>query len=200
MSDDNNTTQVNLTDSQGGTHEDLNQLAGQTLESTSYLGNGGPVDHSTITSYWVFPATATRTRSGLPDLTANTVQPVETWSRQALTDNGTTTWRIIETDTSYDATTTDSDFGLPTVQYSHTVPAAAAYERCTTTTYAAPNTSANLVGLVASCEQRRVATASCVEAAQGVRRLHLYKLVTAELIGEAIYNNYAITPMNFDPG
>ncbi|MEU9446442.1 RHS repeat-associated core domain-containing protein [Streptomyces sp. NPDC048304] len=152
MSDDNNTTQVNLTDSQGGSHEDLNQLAGQTLESTSYLGNGGPVDHSTITSYWVSPATATRTRSGLPDLTANTVQPVETWSRQALTDNGTTTWRINETDTAYDATTTDANFGLPTVQYSHTVPAAGAYERCTTTTYAAPNTSANLIGLVASTE------------------------------------------------
>ncbi|MGW2320177.1 polymorphic toxin-type HINT domain-containing protein [Streptomyces sp. NPDC001680] len=163
MSDDNNTTQVTLTDSQGGTHEDLNRLAGQTLESTSYLGDGGPVDHSTITSYWVSPATATRTRSGLSDLTANTVQPVETWSRQALTDNGTTTWRITETDTSYDATTTDADFGLPTEQYTHTVPAAGAYERCTTTTYAAPNTSKNLVGLVASTETDSVACGGFTE-------------------------------------
>ncbi|MEW2161056.1 polymorphic toxin-type HINT domain-containing protein [Streptomyces sp. NPDC007189] len=163
MSDDNNTTQVNLTDSQGGTHEDLNQLAGQPLEATSYLGNGGPVDHSTITSYWVSPATATRTRSGLPDLTANAVQPVETWSRQALTDNGTTTWRINETDTAYDATTTDADFGLPTVQYSHTVPESGAYERCTTTTYAAPNTSENLVGLVASTETDSVACGGFTE-------------------------------------
>ncbi|MEU6505504.1 polymorphic toxin-type HINT domain-containing protein [Streptomyces sp. NPDC046942] len=152
MSDDNNTTSVSLTDSQGGSHEDLNQLAGQTLESTSYLGNGGPVDHSAITSYWVSPATATRTRSGLPDLTANAVEPVETWTRQAVTDGGTTTWRINENDTAYDATTTDADFGLQTMQYSHTVPANAAYERCTTTTYAAPNSGENLVGLVASTE------------------------------------------------
>lgn len=157
MSDDNNTTTVTVTDSQTGTHEDLDQLAGQALESTSYLGNGGPVDHSTITSYWVSPATATRTRSGLPDLTANTVQPVETWTRQALTDDGTTTWRTTETDTTYDATTTDADFGLQTAQYSHTVPANAAYNRCTTTTYASPNTSENLVGLTASTETDSVA-------------------------------------------
>ncbi|MGW5611640.1 polymorphic toxin-type HINT domain-containing protein [Streptomyces sp. NPDC003753] len=163
MSDDNNTTTVTLTDSQGGTHEDLNQLAGQPLESTSYLGNGGPVDHSTITSYWVSPATATRTRSGLQDLTTNMVQPVETWIRQALTDSGTTTWRITETDTSYDATTTDANFGLQTAQYSHTVPANAAYNRCTTTTYAPPNTSKNLIGLIASTETDSVACGGFTE-------------------------------------
>ncbi|MEV6738702.1 RHS repeat-associated core domain-containing protein [Streptomyces sp. NPDC051104] len=163
MSDDNNTTAVTLTDSQGGTHEDLNQLAGETLESTSYLGNGGPVDHSTITSYWVSPATATRTRSGLPDLTANMVRPVEAWTRQALTDGGTITWRITETDTSYDATITDTGFGLQTAEYSHTVPANAAYNRCTTTTYAAPNTSKNLVGLTASTETDSVACGGFTE-------------------------------------
>src|SRR5262249_22090922 len=36
MSKDNNTTAVSLTDSQGGSHEDLDQLAGETLETTSY--------------------------------------------------------------------------------------------------------------------------------------------------------------------
>ncbi|MEU6220932.1 polymorphic toxin-type HINT domain-containing protein [Streptomyces sp. NPDC047022] len=157
MSDDNNTTAVQLTDSQGGSHEDLDQLSGNALESTSYLGNGGPVDHSTISSYWVSPATATRSRSGLPDLTANMVEPVESWSRQALTDGGTTTWRINETDTAYDATTTDTNFGLQTVQYTHTVPADAAYNRCTTTSYAPANTSANLIGLAASAETDSVA-------------------------------------------
>src|SRR5262249_11245544 len=45
LSDDNNTTAVTLADSVGGTHADLNQLAGRVLETTSYLGNGGPVDH-----------------------------------------------------------------------------------------------------------------------------------------------------------
>jgi len=65
----NNSTVVNVTDSLGGVHEDVNQLAGSPLEETSYLGNGGPVDHSTITSYWVSAATATRNRTGLSALT-----------------------------------------------------------------------------------------------------------------------------------
>ena len=152
MSNDNNSTAVTLTDSAGGTHDDANQLAGLPLETTSYLGDGGPVDHSTITSYWVSAAAATRTRSGLPDLTANWVASAETYTRQALTDGGTTTWRYTETDTSYDATTTDANFGLATHAYLHTVPVNAAYDKCTTTTYAAANTSANLVGLPAETE------------------------------------------------
>ena len=64
------TRSVSLTDSQGGSHTDTAQLSGKILESASYLGSGGGVDHSTISSYWVSAATATRTRSGLPDLTA----------------------------------------------------------------------------------------------------------------------------------
>ncbi len=163
MSDDNNTTAVTLTDSQGGQHDDTNQLAGRALESTAYLGDGGPVDHSTITSYWLSPATATRTRSGLPDLTANRVEPVETWSRQALTATGSTTWRITEQDTTYDATTSDANFGLATTSYSHTVPAQSAYDRCTTTTYAPANTSENLVGLMASTETDSVACGGFTE-------------------------------------
>ncbi|MGW7002512.1 polymorphic toxin-type HINT domain-containing protein [Streptomyces sp. NPDC054933] len=157
MSDDNNSTAVSLTDSQGGQHDDANQLAGSALESTAYLGDGGSVDNSTITSYWVSPATATRSRTGLPALTANVVAPVETWRRQALTDGGLTTWRITETDTSYDATLTDANFGLPTVKYRHTVPAQTAYDACSTTTYAPANTAENLVGLVSSLETDSVA-------------------------------------------
>lgn len=100
MSDDNNTTAVTLTDSQGGTHDDTDQLAGDTLESTSYNFAGGPVTTSSINSYWVSGATATRTRTGLPALTANATGQVETWTRTAITDPGTTTpWRTTETDT-----------------------------------------------------------------------------------------------------
>lgn len=163
MSDDNDSTAVTLTDSQGGTHTDLDQLAGQELESTSYLGDGGPVDHSIITSYWVSAATATRTRSGLPDLTANMVEPVETWTRQAITDGGTTSWRVTEKDTSYDTGVSDTNFGLPLTEYSHTVPAQSAYDQCTTTTYAPANTSENLVGLVASSETDSVACGGFTE-------------------------------------
>jgi RHS repeat-associated protein len=163
MSDDNNSTTVTLTDSAGGTHEDLDQLAGQVLETTSYLGNGGPVDHSTITSYWVSAATATRTRSGLPDLTANWIAPAEVYTRQAITDGGTTHWQYTETDTSYDATASDPAFGLATHVYTHTVPANTVYDRCTTTTYAPANTSANLVGLPAETETDSVACGGFTE-------------------------------------
>jgi len=148
---------VSLTDSQGGSHTDSAELGGSILESTSYLGNGGGVDNSTITSYWISAATATRTRSRLPDLTARAVGTAEQWTRQRLTDGGTTSWRYTETDTTYDATRSDDDFGLATFAYTHSVPVNSAYDRCTSTTYAPANTSANLVGLVSSVESDSVA-------------------------------------------
>lgn len=157
------TRSVSVTDSQGGTHLDKNQLAGNVLESTAYKGSGGAVDHSTITSYWVSAAVASRSRTGLPDLTANTVQSAESWTRQALTDGGTTTWRYAETDDTYDDTTTDTNFGLLTHSYTHTVPANTAYDQCATTTYAPANTSLNIVGLVASQETDSVACSSFTE-------------------------------------
>ncbi|MGW4935414.1 polymorphic toxin-type HINT domain-containing protein [Streptomyces sp. NPDC004166] len=150
---------VNVTDSQNGEHPDSDQLAGSELESTAYTGVGGSVDHSTVTSYWISAATATRARSGLPNLTARTTDGAETWTRQALTDGGTTNWRISETDNTYDDTLTDDKFGLLTYSYSHTVPAAAAYDQCTAITYAKASTAANLVGLEASKETDSVACA-----------------------------------------
>ncbi len=72
----------------------------------------------------------TRGRTGLSPLTANLVAPAETYTRQAVTDGGTTTWRYTETDTAYDATITDAPLGLPTRSYTHTVPANPAYDRC----------------------------------------------------------------------
>ena len=155
MSKDNNSTAIAVTDSQGGSHEDLDQLAGDTLESSAYLGAN--VDHSTITSYWVSDAVASRSRTGLPALTSNWVAPVETFTRQAVTSTGSTTWRNTETDTGYDATTTDANFGLQEHIYAHTVPVDPAYSSCTSTTYAAPNATKNLVGLVAQTETDSVA-------------------------------------------
>jgi RHS repeat-associated protein len=152
MSDDNDSTAVNLTDSQGGSHADVDQLAGDVLEHTDYDFAGGPVEDSQIYSYWVSAAAATRTRTGLPALTANVTGQVEEWTRTAITDTGTTTWRDTETDTSYDATSTDADFGLPRYVYAHGDLSQPSQQTCTTTTYAAPNTSENLVGLVAETE------------------------------------------------
>lgn len=157
MSKNNTTTVVNVTDSQGGAHEDVNELSGKTLETVSYLGDGGPADHSTITSYWVSNARATRTRSGLNALTSTMVAPVETFSRQAVTSSGTTTWRYTETDSSYDSSTTSPTFGLLKATYLHTVPAAAEHDRCTLNTYAPVNSAKNLVGLMAETETDSVA-------------------------------------------
>ncbi|MER5639403.1 RHS repeat-associated core domain-containing protein [Kitasatospora sp. NPDC002227] len=152
-----------LSDSQNGTHTDSPQLTGKILESTAYLGNGGAVDHSTITSYWISPATATRARTGLPDLTATMTGTAEVWSRQRLTDGGQVSWRYNETDTTYDANTGHANFGLPLYSYAHTVPANTAYDRCTSTTYAPANTGSNLVGLVAGTEVDSVACAGFTE-------------------------------------
>ncbi|MFI5908165.1 RHS repeat-associated core domain-containing protein [Dactylosporangium sp. NPDC051541] len=146
-----------LSDSQGGAHTDADQLAGKALESTEYLGDGGPVDHSTITSYWVSPATATRNRTGLPALTANWVAPAETYSRQAVTGSGATTWRYTQADTTYDTNTASPTYGSVVWQYTHTAPAQADYDRCTHSTYAPANTAKNLVALTASVETDAVA-------------------------------------------
>ncbi|MFD7933401.1 polymorphic toxin-type HINT domain-containing protein [Streptomyces sp. NPDC059755] len=150
---------VTVTDSQGGVHTDSDQLAGNALETTAYTGVGGSVDNSTVTSYWISAATATRARTGLPALTAHTTNTAETWSRQALTSGGTTSWRVTQTDNTYDATLTDDNFGLLTYSYTHTVPAVAAYDQCTAITYAKANTTTNLIGLEASKETDSVACA-----------------------------------------
>ncbi|MEU4594239.1 HNH/endonuclease VII fold putative polymorphic toxin [Micromonospora aurantiaca (nom. illeg.)] len=159
MSRNNGGAVVTLTDSTGGTHEDIDQLAGQPLESSQYIGEGGAVDNSTITAYWVSASSATRERTGLPDLTANWVAPVLEQTRQAITSGGSTTWRVNQTDTSYDATVSSPTFGLVKATYSHSVPANTAYDQCTTNSYAPINTTTNLVGLLSDTETVSVACA-----------------------------------------
>ncbi len=145
------TRSVTLTDSQGGSHTDAGQLAGNVLESTGYNFKGGPVDHSAIDSYWVSAAAATRTRSGLPSLTANATGLVETWTRQAITDGGTTSWRKTETDTSYDATPR-CVLRPAAVCVQPRGPVRSPQQTCTATSYAPANTSENLAGLPAEVE------------------------------------------------
>lgn len=155
MSDDNNSTAVTLTDSQNGTHDDTNALAGQTLETAqyAYAGTGAPVVSSTIDSYWISPTIATRIRTGLPALVAQRVEPDESWTRTAITDLSPASWRETAQLTTYDANTADASFGLPTFAYStgdlSLIGTAQSQETCTETTYVAPNTSLNLVGLTA---------------------------------------------------
>ena len=152
------TSSVTLKDSQGGSHADYDQLAGDPLETTTYLGGGGPVESSTITSYWISGAVATMNPSGLPALTANMTEPAETWTRTALTDGGeTNTWSYTETDDTYDIGTGDPGFGLLEYAYAHTDPVSTAYDSCAQYQYAPVNKTENLAGLVSYAETDRVA-------------------------------------------
>ena len=53
------TQSVTLTDTNGGTHADTEQLAGDVLETATYTNDVSPlvIDHATISSYWVSGAT-----------------------------------------------------------------------------------------------------------------------------------------------
>ena len=126
------------------------------LETTQYDFAGGSVDNSEIDSYWVSPPAATTTRTGLTPLTANAVG--ESRAMVPASDHGhePTPWRVTETDTTFDATPTDADFGLPLFVLDHGDISQPAQATCTTTTYAAANTAVNLVGLAAEVEQDAV--------------------------------------------
>lgn len=165
MSKNNSSTVVNVTDSLGGVHEDIDQLSGRELETTSYLGDGGPIDHSTISHYWVSGATATRSRTGLAALDATNTAVAQTLTRQALTAvAGTTTWQYTQTDNSYDASITSSTFGLLQRTYTHTVPADTAYDQCTSLQYAPVNPTSKIVGLVA---EKEIVSVKCGGFTQG---------------------------------
>lgn len=159
MSKNNSSTVVNLTDSQGGVHEDLQQLQGKPLEDTTYQGEFGDIENSTITSYWISGANSTRSRAdaGLPDLQAQAVASAMTWTRQRVTSGSTPTWRINATETSYDDQTGSDTFGLAKATYNHTVPPDPAYDVCTTTGYAPRNAANNLTGLESTSETDTVA-------------------------------------------
>ena len=157
MSKNNSSTVVNITDSLGGVHEDRDELSGSILEHSTYYGDGGAKDSTSISSYWVSAPTASRARTGLSTLTAQFVAKSEELNRQAITRPGSSTWRKTETDWAYEDSATSPLLGLETYAYSHTVPADPDYDRCTSTTYAPANTSANIVGLVSQVETDAVA-------------------------------------------
>jgi RHS repeat-associated protein len=151
MSDDNDSTDITLPDSQTNQHEDADQLAGDVLETTTYdyataPGSSYPpaqppassVDDSQVYSYWVSGNVASQTADGIT-LTANATGAAEEWTRQAITDTSTTTWRETATDTTYySATSGDPELGLPEYAYSLgdlSQLSDPTEETCTTTSY-----------------------------------------------------------------
>ncbi|GIE29391.1 type IV secretion protein Rhs [Actinoplanes italicus] len=152
MSKNNNTTVVQLTDSQGGKHEDLDDLSGRVLESTSYRGDGGPAESSTINTYWISAPSATRTRTGVPALNATWISQASTFQRQRINSGGTPSYRLSQTNNSYDDDVNSSLFGTLQRTYTHSVPVDAKYDTCVTNTYAPINKDRNIVGLLAEVD------------------------------------------------
>lgn len=86
---------------------DAASLAGNVFETDVYTGDGGTIDHGTVTDYAVTGPTATRTRTGLPSLQALMTRPTRVRDRQALAQPSGS-WRRTLVNTAYNS------LGLPT--------------------------------------------------------------------------------------
>lgn len=99
-----------LTSQDGATSvADDDTLAGQTFETDTYTSATGSLDKAVVNVPTVIGPTASRNRSGLPDLTAQMVRPAKTLTRQTVSYR----WRKTETDTFYNTTLGKSTTGMP---------------------------------------------------------------------------------------
>ncbi|MEU6275237.1 polymorphic toxin-type HINT domain-containing protein [Streptomyces populi] len=88
---------------------DDNTLAGQVFEVDTYTGATGSLDKAVVTVPKIIGPTASRNRSGVPDLTAQMIRTAKSLTRQAVS----TGWRKTETDTFYNTTLGASTTGMP---------------------------------------------------------------------------------------
>ncbi|MEU3029918.1 polymorphic toxin-type HINT domain-containing protein [Streptomyces incarnatus] len=99
-----------LTSQDGATTvADDDALAGQTFETDTYTAAGGTIDKANVTVPTVIGPTASRSRSGLPALTAQMVRTAKTLTREAVSYG----WRKTETDTFYNTAKGRSTTGMP---------------------------------------------------------------------------------------
>ncbi|MET9914305.1 RHS repeat-associated core domain-containing protein [Streptomyces sp. NPDC006476] len=117
---------ADVADHEGVKAADHRAFTGMTREEATYNGDGGTLQKTTSYTPWHSAATATMTRSGLPDLNAYATGTQEEKTRTAVDDTWRTT-RIIRTFDDYGLIKTESDLGDT---------AKAGDEECTTTTYA----------------------------------------------------------------
>ena len=134
---------------------DTDQLAGKARESITYNGAAGSAVAASVDDYWVSAPTATRSRTGLPDLTATMTRPAATYTTQAVTSGPSTTWRSTRTDQGYSKAT-----GLLAFTDDHGDISQSAQETCTSLSYAPANTTVNLSGLVSETETDQGACAT----------------------------------------
>ncbi|MDG4785251.1 RHS repeat-associated core domain-containing protein [Micromonospora sp. WMMD1102] len=125
---------------------DQPQLAGSIRQVLRFESDGGPVHDTTVTDYWVSPATATRKRS-VGDLTAHMARPASTKTTTAITSTNPTSYRTTRTDTTYSTST-----GLPTVVHDYGDVSQPSQATCSVTTYAPTNTTAYIVDQAAQTE------------------------------------------------
>ncbi|MEU6407051.1 polymorphic toxin-type HINT domain-containing protein [Streptomyces sp. NPDC046985] len=99
-----------LTSQDGATSvADDKALAGQVFETDAYTSATGSLDKATVTVPTIIGPTASRSRSGLPDLTAQMVRTAKSLSRQTVSYG----WRKTETDTFYNTTLGKPTTGMP---------------------------------------------------------------------------------------
>ncbi|WP_339132479.1 RHS repeat-associated core domain-containing protein [Streptomyces sp. f51] len=99
-----------LTSQDGATSvTDDDALAGQTFETDTYTSATGGLDKAVVTVPKVIGPTAVRSRSGVPDLTAQMVRTAKSLTRQAVSYG----WRRTETDTFYNTTLGKPTTGAP---------------------------------------------------------------------------------------
>ncbi|MEU1513154.1 ricin-type beta-trefoil lectin domain protein [Streptomyces sp. NPDC005811] len=131
---------------------DADQLAGTALQTDTYTASGGTVNTSAVNGPFAFSTTAHTDRTSwtawtqddnpgetkpdkatLPDLTARRITSIQSHGYALLADG---TWRHTRTDTAYD------DQGRVQTVDAHGDVTVAAQEKCSTTDYAAPASSA----------------------------------------------------------
>ncbi|MCF1512363.1 polymorphic toxin-type HINT domain-containing protein [Streptomyces glomeratus] len=97
--------------SQDGTTSvpDDNALAGQVFETDTYTSASGSLDKAVVTVPTIIGPTASRSRSGVPDLTAQMVRTAKSLTRQAVSYG----WRKTETDTFYNTALGKPTTGVP---------------------------------------------------------------------------------------
>ncbi|MFC9932300.1 polymorphic toxin-type HINT domain-containing protein [Streptomyces sp. NPDC127190] len=105
------TRSVPALSSQDGTTTvaDDDTLAGRTFETDTYTSSTGTLNKAVVTVPTTIGPTATRSRSGLPDLTAQMVRTTKSLTRESASYG----WRKTETDTFYNTTLGKPTTGMP---------------------------------------------------------------------------------------
>ncbi|MFE4819902.1 ricin-type beta-trefoil lectin domain protein [Streptomyces sp. NPDC056704] len=150
---------------------DADQLAGTALQSDTYTASGGSVNATTVNGPFAFTTTAHADRTSwtawtqedhpgetkpdkatLPDLTARRITSVQSHGYALLADGS---WRHTRTDTAYD------DQGRVQTVDAHGDVSVATQEKCSTTGYAVPASSAGNTMLLAYPDRITTVSGPC---------------------------------------